>query len=110
MAKTNTTLKAIILQLKLIFKKLLKKKNTSTPLSIAALFTTVRTQKQPKHPSRGMDKENAAHKCSGMSVIKRNETGSLAKKQMNLETVIRAESERKKQILYINTYMWDLEK
>ena len=68
MAKTNTTLKAIILQLKLIFKKLFKKKNTSTPLSIAALFTTVRTQKQPKHPSTGMDKENAAHKCSGMSL------------------------------------------
>ena len=82
MAKTNTTLKAIILQLKLILKKLFAKKDTSTPLSTAALFTTVRTQKQPKQTSteEWIKKMWYIHAMECYSVIKRNEIGSFAKK------------------------------
>ena len=46
------------------------------------------------------------------SAIKRNEIESFVEKWMDLETVIQSEvkSEREKQISYINTYMWNLEK
>ena len=46
------------------------------------------------------------------SAIKRNEIGSFAETWMDLETVIQSEvkSEIKKQISYINAYMWNLEK
>ena len=48
------------------------------------------------------------------SAIKRNENGSFVEMWMDLETVIQSEvkvkSEREKQILYINAYMWNLEK
>ena len=41
--------------------------------------------------------------------LKMNETGSFAEMWMDLETVIHSKSEREKQILYINAYMWNLE-
>ena len=46
------------------------------------------------------------------SAIKRNETGSFVETWMDLESVILSEvsQKEKKQILYINTYMWNLEK
>ena len=45
------------------------------------------------------------------SAIKRNEIGSFAETWMDLEMVIQwSKSEREKQISYINTYMWNLEK
>ena len=46
------------------------------------------------------------------SAIKRNEIGSFIETWMDLGTVIQSEvkSEREKQILYINAYMWNLEK
>ena len=46
------------------------------------------------------------------SAIKRNEIGSFVEMWMDLETVIQSEvkSEREKQLLYINAYMWNLEK
>ena len=46
------------------------------------------------------------------SDIKRNEIGSFVEMCMDLETIIQSEikSKREKQISYINTYMWNLEK
>ena len=45
------------------------------------------------------------------STIKRNDFESIVVRWMNLEPVIQREmSEREKQILYINTYIWNLEK
>ena len=46
------------------------------------------------------------------SAIKRNETELFVVRWMDLESVIQSEvkSEREKQILYINTYTWDLGK
>ena len=45
------------------------------------------------------------------SAIKRNEIGSFVETWMDLETVIQSEvSQKEKQISYVNTYMWNLEK
>ena len=45
------------------------------------------------------------------SAIKRNEIESFVELWMDLESVIQSEvSQREKQILYINAYMWNLEK
>ena len=46
------------------------------------------------------------------SAIKRNQTVPFAETWMDLETVTdsQVKSEREKQISYINTYMWNLEK
>ena len=45
------------------------------------------------------------------SAIKRNETGSFVEMWMDLENVIQSDRKKKeKQILYINAYMWTLEK
>ena len=45
------------------------------------------------------------------SAIKRNEIESFVELWMDLEAVIQSEvSQREKQILYINAYMWNLEK
>ena len=45
------------------------------------------------------------------SIIKRNKIMSFGEMWINLETVIQSEvSQKEKQILYINAYMWNLEK
>ena len=45
------------------------------------------------------------------SAIKRNEIGSSVETWMDLETVIQSKvSQKEKKVLYINTYMWNLEK
>ena len=44
------------------------------------------------------------------SAIKRNEIGPFVETRMGLETVIHRESMSEKHILYINPYMWNLEK
>ena len=46
------------------------------------------------------------------STIKRNEIGSFVQTWMDPETVIQSEvsQKEKKQILYINTYIWNLKK
>ena len=81
---------------------------------IAALFTMAKTWKQPKCPSTEecIKKMWYIHTMEYYSAIKRDEIGSFVETWMNLETVIQSEvkSEREKQITYINTYMWDLEK
>ena len=45
------------------------------------------------------------------SAIKRNQIGSFVEMWMDLESVIQSEvsQKEKKQISYINTYMWNLE-
>ena len=45
------------------------------------------------------------------SVMKMNETGSFLETWMDLESVIQSEvSQKEKKLLYINAYMWNLEK
>ena len=61
-----------------------------------------------------MDKEVMVHISNGILLSqKRNKFESVKVRWMNLETVIQSEvshSEREKQILYINAYIWNLEK
>ena len=81
---------------------------------IAALFTIARSWKQTKCLSADewIKKMWYVYTMEYYSAIKRNETGSFVETCMDLETVIQSEvnSEREKQISYINAYMWNLEK
>ena len=44
------------------------------------------------------------------SVIKRNTAESVLMRWMNLEPIILSDVNQKKQISYINTYIWNLER
>ena len=79
---------------------------------IAALFTIARTWKQPKCPltEEWIKKRWYIYTMEYYSAMKRNEIGSFVEMWMDLETVTQSKSEREKQILYINAYMWKLEK
>ena len=80
---------------------------------IAALFTVARTQKQPKCPSTDewIKKMWHIYTMGHYSAIKRNKIDLFVVRWMDLESVIQSEmSERKKQILYANTYIWNLKK
>ena len=80
----------------------------------AALFTTASTiAKQPKYPSTDemIKKMWYIYTMEFYSAIKRNEIGSFVEMWKDLETVIQSEvSQKEKNISYINTYMWNLEK
>ena len=76
----------------------------------AALFTIARTRKQPKCPStEEWIKMWCIYTMEYYSAIKRNEIGSFVEMWMDLESVIQSEVSQK-QILYVNAYMWNLEK
>ena len=81
---------------------------------IAALFTIAKAQKQPKCPltDEWIKKMWCIYTREYYSTIKRNEIGSFVQTWMDPETVIQSEvsQKEKKQILYINAYMWNLEK
>ena len=78
----------------------------------AALFTIARSRKQPKCPSidEWIKKMWYIYTMEYYSAVTRNEIRSFVETWMDLETVIQSKSEREKQISYINTYMWNLEK
>ena len=81
---------------------------------IAALFTTVRTWKQPRCPSTDewIRKLWYISTMVYYSAINRNEYESFLMRWMNLEPIIQREvkSEREKQVSNINAYIWNLEK
>ena len=78
---------------------------------IATLFTIARLWKQPKCPSTDeWIKIWYMYTMEYYSAIKRNEIGTFVETWLDLETVIQSEvSQKEKQILYINTYLWNLE-
>ena len=69
---------------------------------IAALFTTVRTWKQPKCPSRDewIKKMWYIYTMEYYSAIKRNEIELFAETWMDLETVIQSEASQKEKNKY----------
>ena len=81
---------------------------------ITALFTIARTWKQPKCPSTDewLKKMWHIYTMEYYSAIKRNEIELFVVRWMDLESLIQSEvkSEREKQILYANTYIWNLKK
>ena len=81
---------------------------------IAALFIIARTWKQPKCPSTDEWIKKICHiyTMEYYSAMKRNEIELFVVRWMDLESVIQSEvkSEREKQILYANTYIWNLKR
>ena len=88
-----------------------KKKSTCTSMLTAAIFTTARTQKQPKYPSteEWIKKMWYIYTIEYYPAIKKNEIMLFAATQMGLEIVIQSEV-RKRQLLHNNAYMQNLEK
>ena len=79
---------------------------------IIALFTIAKIWKQPKCPSADKWIKNMwyIYTMDYYSGIKRNKTGPFVEMWMDLERVIESEvSQKKKNISYINTYIWNLE-
>ena len=80
---------------------------------IIALFTIARTWKQPRCPSKNELTKRLwyIYTMEYYSTIKMNTCDSVLIREMNLEPIIQNEmSERGKQILYINAYIWNLER
>ena len=73
--------------------KTIIQKHTCTLMFIAALFTIVRSWKQPKFPSTGewIKKVWYIYTMEYCSAIKRNKIGSFVETWMDLETVIQSE-------------------
>ena len=84
-------------------------KESSTTMFIAALFTMARTWKPLKCPSTDdcVKKMWHIYTMEYYSAIKRNKIELFVVRWMALESVIQSE-EREKQILYANTYVWNL--
>ena len=80
---------------------------------IAALFKIAKTWKQPKGPlAEEWIKMWCIYTMEYYSAIKRNKIGLFLEMWMNQKSVIQTEVSQKgnKQISYINTCMWNLEK
>ena len=77
-------------------------KATCTPMFIAALFTIVRSWKQPKCPSTDecIKKMWYIYTMEYYSAIKRNDIGSFVETWMDLETVIQSEVSQKEKNKY----------
>ena len=78
---------------------------------IAALFIIARTWKKPRRPSTDewMKKLWYIYTMEYHSAMKRNSFESILMRWVNLEPNIQIEVS-KKQILYVNTYIWNLER
>ena len=84
------------------------KKDTGTPIFIAALFIMTRTWKQPKCPlsDEWIKKMWYIYIIEYYSAIKRNEIGSFVEMWMDLESVIQSEvSQEEKNKYRILTYI-----
>ena len=73
------------------------RKDTCTPIFIAALFSIAKTWKQPKCSStylnKGVDQEDVVHIHNGiLSAIKRNEIPEFLASWMDLEIIMLSES------------------
>ena len=77
-----------------------KKKNTCTPMFIAAIFTIARTWKQPRCPlTDEWIKKLWIHIYNGILLSYKKECICVSFK-----------SEREREMPYISTYIWNLEK
>ena len=95
-------------------KKTTTLKDACTPIPIAALFTIARTWKPPRCPSTDKWIKTMWYidTMEYYSAIEGNEIGSFGEMRLEPEPIVQTEdkSERKRQISYINPYMWDLER
>ena len=90
------------------------KKTHVLQMSTAAVFTIARTWKQPRCPSADerIRKPWYIYTMEYYLAAERNTFESVLMRWMNLELIIQSEvkSERERQILYINAYIWNLER
>ena len=89
-----------------------KLKDSCISMFISGLFTIARTWKPPRCPlaDEWIKKLWYIYTVEYYSAIKRNAFESVLMGWMNLEPIIqRSKSERERQILYINAYIWNLE-
>ena len=80
---------------------------------IAAPFTIARISKQPKCPSTDEWIEDMVHIYNGILLSHKKEQNWVICRDVDGPRdyhTERTKSEREKQISYINTYMWNLEK
>ena len=82
--------------------KTIIRKDTCTPMFIAALFTRSKIWKQPKCPSTDnwIKKFWYIYTMEYYSAMKRNEIGSFVETWMDLETVIQSEVSQKEKNKY----------
>ena len=91
--------------------KTITEKDTCTPVSTAALFTTARAWKQPRCPLKDERiKELWDTITEHYSAMKRNAFQSVLMKWMNLESIIPSEVIQKEKNTYFNAYTWNLER
>ena len=94
--------------------KTLIRKDTCTPVFIAALFTIAKTWKQPKFPSTDeMDKENVVHIHNGILLSHKKEWKNAICSNMDGHRdyhTSEVKSDRERQTRYDITYMWNLKK
>ena len=87
-------------------------KKARVPLFIAAVFTIARTWKQPRCPSADerIRKPWYIYTMEYYLAVERNTFESVLMRWMNLELIIQSEvkSERERQILCINVFIWNL--
>ena len=84
-----------------------------TPVFISALFTVVRTWKQPRRPlaDEWIRKLWYIYTMEYYSAIKKNAFDSVLTRWMKLEPIIQSKvSQKKTPILYINAYIGNLER
>ena len=85
-------------------------KDIFIPVFIEALFTIAKIWKQPKCPSADewIKKMWFIYTMEYYSAIKQNKILPFATAWMDLEGIMLSEIDRKRQILYNITYMWNL--
>ena len=88
-------------------------RDSCTPVFLTALFTIARTWKQPRCPlaDEWIRKWWYIYTMEYYSAVKKNTFESVLMRWMKLEPIIQSEvSQKEKQIQYINTYIWNLER
>ena len=93
--------------------KTIIQRDTCTSMFIAAPFTIARISKQPKCPSTDEWIEDMVHIYNGILLSHKKEQNWVICRDVDGPRdyhTERTKSEREKQISYINTYMWNLEK
>ena len=106
--KTELPYDPAIPLLNIYLEKTLIRKDTHTPVFIAALFTVAKTWKQPKWPSSGeqIKKIWYMYTVEYCLVIKINKVMPFAATWMDLEIIILSEASQKKTIWY--HFIWNL--
>ena len=93
--------------------EIVTKRDTRTPMFVAALFTVTKTWMQPRCPYTGewIKKIWNVYSMEYYSALERNAFESVQMRWTNLEPVIQSEvSQKERHISYVNAYIWNLKR